>query len=68
VNKTVGVPARDFDPKTNKMRPWPSPYILMVDRGDCTFVQKVCFDSLRVGVRVCCWFCVACGGKNVDDD
>ena len=24
-----------------KMEPWPSPYILMVDRGDCSFVQKV---------------------------
>mmetsp|Transcript_25552 Transcript_25552/g.36652 ORF Transcript_25552/g.36652 Transcript_25552/m.36652 type:complete len:416 (-) Transcript_25552:218-1465(-) len=23
------------------MKPWPSPYILMVDRGGCTFVQKV---------------------------
>lgn len=23
------------------MKPWPSPYILMVDRGECTFVQKV---------------------------
>jgi len=23
------------------MAPWPSPYILMVDRGSCTFVQKV---------------------------
>ena len=24
-----------------KMEPWPSPYILMVDRGGCTFVKKV---------------------------
>jgi hypothetical protein len=23
------------------MKPWPSPFILMVDRGDCTFVTKV---------------------------
>jgi len=38
---TKGVPTRDTDPKTNKMKPFPSPYILMLDRGDCTFVQKV---------------------------
>jgi hypothetical protein len=24
-----------------KMEPWPAPYILMVDRGGCTFVNKV---------------------------
>lgn len=24
-----------------KGKPWPHPFILMVDRGDCTFVQKV---------------------------
>ena len=42
VDTTKGYPARDVDPKTNKMKPWPSPYILMVDRGDCTFVKKVC--------------------------
>ena len=41
VNTTSGVPTRDIDPKTGKMSPWPSPYILMVDRGDCTFVKKV---------------------------
>jgi hypothetical protein len=34
-----GFPARDY--VDGKMKPWPSPYILMVDRGDCTFVQKV---------------------------
>lgn len=42
VDTSTGVPARENDPKTGKMKPWPSPYILMVDRGDCTFVQKVC--------------------------
>lgn len=41
VDKTTGFPARDNDPKTGKMRPWPNPYILMVDRGECTLVQKV---------------------------
>ena len=35
------------------MAPWPSPYILMVDRGGCTFVQKVGrllgqFSTMRV--------------------
>merc|ERR1719246_284492 len=29
------------DDGSGKMMPWPSPYILMVDRGTCTFVTKV---------------------------
>jgi hypothetical protein len=41
VDTSKGYPTRDIDSKTNKMMPWPSPYILMVDRGGCTFVQKV---------------------------
>jgi hypothetical protein len=41
VDTSKGYPVRDIDAKTNKMMPWPSPYILMVDRGGCTFVQKV---------------------------
>ena len=40
VDPTSGVPAREKD-SNGKMKPWPSPYILMIDRGDCTFVQKV---------------------------
>jgi len=40
VNTRGGYPAREAD-KDGKMKPWPSPYILMVDRGGCTFVQKV---------------------------
>jgi hypothetical protein len=36
-----GFPVRDVDAATGKMKPWPSPFILMVDRGACTFVQKV---------------------------
>ena len=36
----AGYPKRDDD-KDGKMKPWQSPYILMVDRGGCTFVQKV---------------------------
>jgi hypothetical protein len=41
VDTSKGFPTRDIDPKTKKQAPWPSPYILMVDRGGCTFVQKV---------------------------
>jgi len=39
VNTRGGFPTRGTD-KTG-MLPWPSPYILMVDRGGCTFVNKV---------------------------
>jgi len=35
-----GYPIRSKD-SSGKMIPWPAPYILMVDRGGCTFVQKV---------------------------
>lgn len=41
VDTTGGYPEREEDKKTKKMKPWQSPYILMVDRGGCTFVQKV---------------------------
>jgi hypothetical protein len=41
VDTTKGVPTRPIDPFTGKMESWPSPYILMVDRGNCTFVTKV---------------------------
>lgn len=40
VDTSGGVPAREMGPD-GKMQPWPSPYILMVDRGGCTFVKKV---------------------------
>ena len=40
VDTRKGYPIRAKD-KDGKMEPWPSPYILMVDRGDCSFVQKV---------------------------
>ena len=39
VDTSKGYPVRDV--KDGKMEPWKSPYILMVDRGGCTFVQKV---------------------------
>jgi hypothetical protein len=29
-----------------KMTGWKSPFILMVDRGDCTFVKKVSLDLI----------------------
>jgi len=41
VDTTKGYPRRAKDKKTGKMAAWESPYILMVDRGGCTFVQKV---------------------------
>lgn len=35
-----GYPTRDND-SSGQMAPWKAPFILMVDRGDCTFVKKV---------------------------
>jgi len=40
VDKRRGYPQREKD-NTGKMAPWPSPLLLMVDRGGCSFVQKV---------------------------
>ena len=40
VNKRKGYPERATN-KNGEMAEWESPYILMVDRGTCTFVQKV---------------------------
>jgi len=40
VDTRTGYPEREKDDK-GMMLPWPSPYILMVDRGGCSFVQKV---------------------------
>lgn len=40
VDTRKGYPIRSKDNK-GQMEPWPSPYILMVDRGGCSFVQKV---------------------------
>lgn len=36
-----GYPTRERDPETNLLKPWQPPYVLMVDRGTCSFVQKV---------------------------
>jgi hypothetical protein len=40
VDTRAGYPIRPQD-DTGEMMPWPSPYILMMDRGGCTFVTKV---------------------------
>jgi hypothetical protein len=40
VDTRGGYPERDRG-KDDKMKPWQSPYILMVDRGGCTFGRKV---------------------------
>jgi hypothetical protein len=40
VNTRGGVPERAVD-ETGEQIPWPYPYILMVDRGSCTFTTKV---------------------------
>lgn len=36
-----GFPKRKVDEATGKMPAWTPPFVLMVDRGDCTFVKKV---------------------------
>jgi len=40
VDTTKGYPRREKD-DNDKMTEWEAPYILMVDRGSCTFVKKV---------------------------
>eukprot|EP00591_Stephanopyxis_turris_P008548 CAMPEP_0195517022 /NCGR_PEP_ID=MMETSP0794_2-20130614/9514_1 /TAXON_ID=515487 /ORGANISM="Stephanopyxis turris, Strain CCMP 815" /LENGTH=536 /DNA_ID=CAMNT_0040645753 /DNA_START=62 /DNA_END=1672 /DNA_ORIENTATION=- len=59
-----GYPEREKDSK-GKMEPWPSPFILMVDRGDCTFVQKA-RNAQRVGaagVIIADHLCLCSDGK-----
>jgi hypothetical protein len=41
VDPTTGYPTRPKQEGSDKMEPWPSPFILMIDRGSCSFVQKV---------------------------
>jgi hypothetical protein len=52
VNKTEGYPVRDKDPNTGQMYPWVAPFILMADRGKCTFVTKVRELSQREGALI----------------
>lgn len=40
VDPTTGFPSRAVDPKTGKQEAWLPPFILMADRGTCSFVQK----------------------------
>jgi len=40
LNTHGGYPERGKD-ADGKMKPWPSPYILFIDRGGCSFVKKV---------------------------
>lgn len=47
IDTRSGYPIRAKD-EEGKMLPWQPPYILMVDRGGCTFVQKV-RNAQRVG-------------------
>jgi hypothetical protein len=41
VDTSTGWPTREIDARTGKMKPWESPFVLLVDRGDCKFVMKV---------------------------
>ncbi|CAB9509639.1 Vacuolar-sorting receptor 1 [Seminavis robusta] len=47
VDTTIGYPVRESD-DGGLMAPWPTPFILLVDRGECTFVTKV-RHAQRVG-------------------
>jgi len=40
IDKRTGYPTRPKD-DSGKMDPWQPPYILMIDRGGCSFVEKV---------------------------
>mmetsp|Transcript_13175 Transcript_13175/g.28507 ORF Transcript_13175/g.28507 Transcript_13175/m.28507 type:complete len:520 (-) Transcript_13175:135-1694(-) len=48
IDTHAGYPIRAIDEETGTMLPWQPPFILMVDRGGCTFVQKV-RNAQRVG-------------------
>jgi hypothetical protein len=41
IDSTRGYPSRPLQEGSTKQHPWSSPFILLVDRGNCTFVQKV---------------------------
>lgn len=48
IDTRAGYPIRAKDGETGDMLPWQGPFILMLDRGGCTFVQKV-RNAQRVG-------------------
>mmetsp|Transcript_32773 Transcript_32773/g.48536 ORF Transcript_32773/g.48536 Transcript_32773/m.48536 type:complete len:516 (-) Transcript_32773:240-1787(-) len=62
-----GFPARKKE--NGEQLPWPSPYILMVDRGGCTFVNKVrnAQRSGAAGVIIADNTCL-CSANNCTDD
>jgi hypothetical protein len=47
VDNTKGYPERENN------APWPSPFILMIDRGNCTFTKKVsdCVETISCGTH-----------------
>eukprot|EP00978_Attheya_sp_CCMP212_P021224 scaffold61816_cov54-Attheya_sp.AAC.1 len=69
VDTNKGYPIRAKD-KDGKMAPWPSPYILMVDRGGCTFVNKVrnAQRSGAAGVIIADNTCLCSYGKECTSD
>jgi len=69
VDTRKGYPIRSKDNDGN-MQPWPSPYILMVDRGGCTFVQKVrnAQRSGAAGVIIADNTCLCSAGDSCHSD
>lgn len=69
VDTRKGYPIRSKDNDGN-MLPWPSPYILMVDRGGCTFVQKVrnAQRSGAAGVIIADNTCLCSAGDSCHSD
>lgn len=69
VNKQGGYPERKKG-KDGKMEPWEAPYILMVDRGGCTFVNKVrnAQRSGAAGVIIADNTCLCAFGANCTSD
>ena len=64
-----GYPQRETD-SSGKMKSWPSPYILMVDRGGCTFVNKVrnAQRSGAAGVIIADTTCLCAAGDACKSD
>ena len=64
-----GYPVRDKD-DTGEMAAWKYPFILMVDRGDCTFVKKVrnAQRSGAAGVIIADNTCLCSAGSDCTPD
>lgn len=69
VNTRGGFPLRGKN-ESGDMIPWPSPYILMVDRGGCTFVTKVrnAQRSGAAGVIIADNTCLCAAGDSCFND